>query len=104
MANQQSTIYFMTENREMLVILTIQALICLIALVTLIAAIIALWIVMKLRVASTKSGKTFCGCCGEPVSDTPVSAVALTDQAFYVYRCDCCKNETLLSQNSLNRR
>lgn len=88
----------------MLVIWAIQTLICLISLVTLVASVMALWIVLKARVSSTKIGKTFCGRCGEPLSEVPVSAVALTDKAFYVYRCERCHEETLLPQNPLNKR
>lgn len=83
----------------MLVFWAIEAVICLISLVTLVTAIVALWVVMNSRISTQRVGKRFCGRCGEPLNETPTSAIALTDKAYFVYACKDCKTETLLPKD-----
>lgn len=90
----------MIQSREVLVFWAIMTVICLCALATLTAAVLTLWLVLKSRITSTRAGKTFCGHCGEPVSETPTSAIALTDKAFLVYTCKRCQTDTLLPRVS----
>lgn len=72
-------------------------LVCLCCLCIGINTVLALLVVLKTK---KRKGKIYCGRCGEPLSETPTSAVALTDKAFYVYRCEDCREDTLLAKAS----
>ena len=77
------------------------ALVCLCCLCIGVNTVLALLVVLKTK---KRMGKVYCGRCGEPLSETPTTAIALTDRAFFVYRCEDCQSETLLPQSSLNSR
>ncbi len=76
------------------VICAAQIAVCVAAVGLIIVTVIFLLIVLKDK--KKKTGKVFCGRCGEPLNEMPTSAVALPDKVFLAYECDACKNVTLL--------
>jgi hypothetical protein len=78
------------------VVCAAQTLVCVAAVGLIIVTVIFLLIVLK---GWKKSGKAFCGRCGEPLSESPTSAIALTDKVFLAYECSACKSATLLPKD-----
>ena len=82
---------------------TLQILILTMVGVVIIVLLLVLVIFLRLlhRVAcpatttATSTG-TFCGHCGTKIPNDPVSAISLGTASYMVYRCNKCKDDTLL--------